>query len=179
MLVTTETVSPSEAGCLPRSNSGPKPTIGKSWFMSTAGAKLRHRHSSTQHTRVRWNHRFIANRPRGHAANCAPYLTPPVRANIAAFVAKRPLLLAWPPPHPWEHSSQWSCPSPRGNSHSDVDHAWVHRPDNGSPLVRRCDRFPTAFQRQRFRPDVRSRPAACVVELCLQPTWSWSLRACR
>src|ERR1035438_7227919 len=87
--------------------------------------------------RVRRNQGVIANRPRGHAANYAPYLTPPVRANIAAFVAKRPLLLAWPPPLPWEHSSRWSCPSPRGSSHSDADHAWVHRPDNDSPLVRR------------------------------------------
>src|SRR5271165_2663035 len=92
------------------------------------------------------NHRFIANQPRGQTANCAPYLTPPVRANIAAFVAKQRPLGAWPPPLPWEHSSRWSCPSPRGSSHSDADHAWVHRPDNDSPFVRRCGKFPRAFR---------------------------------
>src|SRR6266481_3573674 len=77
---------------------------------------------------VRRNHSFIANLPRGHAANCAPYSTPLVRANIAAFLAKRPPLVVWPPPLPWEHSSRWSSPSLRGSSHSDADHAWVHLP---------------------------------------------------
>src|SRR5271169_570155 len=60
--------------------------------------------TSTQQTRVRRNQGVIANRPRGHAANCAPCSTPPVLANIAAFVAKRPPLLVWPPALPWEHN---------------------------------------------------------------------------
>src|SRR6266566_3601616 len=77
---------------------------------------------------VKRNHSFIANRSRGHAANCVPYLTPPVLENIAAFPAKPLPLVAWPPALPWEHSSRWSYPSPRDSSHSDADHGpWPGR----------------------------------------------------
>src|SRR6266550_8947623 len=108
------------------------------------------RHTSAQQTMVNQHLDFIVNRPRGHSANSVPYLAPPVLANVAAFFAKPLPLGAWPAALPWEHSSRWSYPSPRGSSHSDADHAWVRLPGNGSPLVRRCDKFPIVFRRCQF-----------------------------
>src|SRR5205807_5224806 len=66
------------------------------------------RYTTTQQARAQPSHCFTANRPRGHAANCVPYLTPPVLANVAAFFAKPLPLGAWPAALPWEHSSRWS-----------------------------------------------------------------------
>src|SRR5437667_10854254 len=83
---------------------------------------------------------FIVNRPRGHSANSVPYLAPPVLANVAAFFAKPLPLGAWPAALPWEHSSRWSYPAPRGSSHSDADHAGFALPRSGIPLVDRCDK---------------------------------------
>src|SRR6266550_15639 len=131
------------------------------------------RHTSAQQTMVNQHLDFIVNRPRGHSANSVPYLAPPVLANVAAFFAKPLPLGAWPAALPWEHSSRWSYPSPRGSSHSDADHAWVRLPGNGSPLVHRCDKFPIVFRRWRPLLDVQSRPAACVVGQRNQ--WTWPL----
>ena len=161
MLRTSETLA-SEAGSVRRSNSGRKPTICKPWFRPTARGRLRHRHSSAQQTRVRRSHRFLANQPGGHGASYAPCSTPLVRANIVAFCCLGSL---------GNIVAGGFYPSPRGNSHSGADHAWVRRSDNGSPLVRRCGKFPTVFQRWRSPPDVRSRSAVCVVEQSSQPTW--------
>src|SRR5438309_7852500 len=86
VLSTTNAVGEPDAGSLHRSNHWLEPETCDEWYRSACRLRPSTRHTNAQQTMANQNLGFIVNRPRGHAANSVPYLTPPVLVNIPAFL---------------------------------------------------------------------------------------------